>query len=93
MIVSAEEEKKIAEWSIENNIEEAWLGVHEQFQKGDWVTVTDKRLKDVGYEHWLPGEPNDFKGSEHCLSYYLKTGYNDRDCTAFFPFICTIPLH
>lgn len=90
VITSAEEEAIIVKMQTEKNVGSAWLGIHEQFQKDDWVTTLDQPLNAIGYAHWREGEPNNFENvGEHCVASEL-TGMNDLPCSRSLAFFCKI---
>ena len=91
MISSAAEETMFAKLTTDNKLHEVWLGFHELFKDGDWVTIQDTPLDNVGYKHWKKGEPNQaFENGEHCGSYIQNEGLNDLKCDAELPFVCEI---
>lgn len=78
----------------ENNVDEAWLGIHEFYEEGDWNTIMDESLEATGYSKWTICDgnfkiPNDNDGSQHCGS-LTKDGMYDRECNKVFTFFCKI---
>lgn len=77
----------------ENNIDMAWLGVHDLFEEGDWNTIMDEPLEATGYSKWSlqNGEqPNNLNGNQNC-GVLLKDGdMNDEACATTIAFFCKI---
>ena len=94
IINSAKEEILFEKWITENKLDrtETWIGVHELFMVGDWITVSGVPLDNVGYKHWRDDEPNNRGGVEHCVSYGQRGGMNDLECTREYTFICEADL-
>ncbi|PSN38570.1 hypothetical protein C0J52_19766 [Blattella germanica] len=36
----------------------AWIGVHDFFQDGEWMTIFDQTTGSAGFNKWVPNEPN-----------------------------------
>ncbi|XP_048246152.1 perlucin-like isoform X1 [Haliotis rufescens] len=45
-----------------------------------------------GYQNWVPGQPNNYKGAEDCVHIWNGFGYrwNDAPCSYKYNFICEI---
>ena len=60
--------------------------------EGQWTwNSTGKELE---YTNWLPGQPDNFKGREHCLTlrgHYYNSLWNDYPCDMELPFVCQRP--
>lgn len=70
-----------------------WIGVHDQFAQGKFVTVLDEELDKVGYEQWgtIFGnkQPTHDPGQDCvALSFGDISGMDDTACSAWIPYIC-----
>ncbi|XP_044736365.1 uncharacterized protein LOC123298431 [Chrysoperla carnea] len=67
-----------------------YVGYHDYFQDGYFVSVSGKDLYD-SYYRWGYGQPNN-RGVDHCtaISNVNFGGLNDLNCAALQPFICEI---
>ncbi|XP_044727977.1 macrophage mannose receptor 1-like [Chrysoperla carnea] len=70
-----------------------FIGFHDWFRVGEWVTIDGKSLISSGYVHWKLGEPNNAGGWERCGSFYVNGGLNDLNCDFLQPFVCEIPAN
>ncbi|XP_041664062.1 ladderlectin-like isoform X2 [Cheilinus undulatus] len=64
----------------------AWIGLHDVHSRGGrWSDGTA-----VNFRFWLPGEPNNQKGREHCV--HMNWGslkrWNDIPCGNGYAFVC-----
>ncbi|XP_049948981.1 hemolymph lipopolysaccharide-binding protein-like isoform X2 [Schistocerca serialis cubense] len=71
----------------------AFIGFHDIFKEGEYVTVLGEPLKSSGHVRWGKGEPNNgmFPGSpegEDCGNIYADGAINDYRCTQELPFVC-----
>ncbi|KMQ90804.1 hemolymph lipopolysaccharide-binding protein [Lasius niger] len=96
VINSNSEEKILLRVLEENKVNQAWLGVHDLYEEGDWNTIMDETLEATGYSKWKDAsEPNNLDGKQHC-GVLLKdgnsgiTGMDDLDCAAANAFFCEI---
>ncbi|KZC07008.1 Hemolymph lipopolysaccharide-binding protein [Dufourea novaeangliae] len=51
------------------NLDTIWVGAHDMFREGEWVTLTGESLERAGYEKWstiLPNQPDNHNGRENC---------------------------
>lgn len=92
IINSAEEEKKLLNWMKSQNMYLTWLGVHDLFEEGDWMTLTGETLKEAGYDVWEKNEPNNDLNNENCGILVHGGGMNDIPCDRILPFFCKINL-
>lgn len=83
----------------ESKIVEAWLGIHDLYETGDWTTIMDERLELTGYSKWttaLKGinVPDHINQHQHCgvLLDRGNGGLNDRECDHAKAFFCEINL-
>ncbi|XP_046401980.1 hemolymph lipopolysaccharide-binding protein-like [Ischnura elegans] len=70
----------------------AYLGFHDRVKEGEWVTVFGEPLDSTGFTRWIPKQPDNAGGIEHCGSYHPRGGLNDIPCNLEFPFICEFDL-
>ncbi|CAB0037195.1 unnamed protein product [Trichogramma brassicae] len=77
------------------NVEEAFIGIHDLFQQGEWVTVFGESLYATGYSAWSAtywnGQPDNFGGSQHCGAVLRQGGMDDVHCLHKFAFFCELP--
>ncbi|XP_068085261.1 hemolymph lipopolysaccharide-binding protein-like [Anabrus simplex] len=65
----------------------AWIGFHDQFKPGYYVTVFGETLSKAGYEKWASGHP---VNSKHC-GFSFKNGLlHTWQCEANLPFVCEL---
>ncbi|XP_014482431.1 PREDICTED: hemolymph lipopolysaccharide-binding protein-like isoform X2 [Dinoponera quadriceps] len=94
IINSAFEEKILMCMLQERNINEAWVGLHDIFEEGDWVTVTDEAFENTGYT-WTPtiaNLPDNYGGSQNCGVILKEGGLDDVNCAWTHSFFCEITL-
>ena len=82
----------LVDWLKGENIAEAWIGTHDMFRKGHWVTLTGETLAAAGYDHWLPDQPDNAGGTEHCGTLHQHGGMNDLTCSRTQSYFCKIIL-
>lgn len=70
-----------------------FVGFHDLFKEGEFVTVHGQSLAKAGYTRWLPGQPDDTSGNENCGSFRKGGGINDLTCTDKYGFICELPTY
>ena len=93
VIDNTEEEQLFKNAAHQLNADQVWIGMHDQFTEGDWVTVLDKPVNDLPYKHWILNNPNNDFNSENCGTYWKPhDGWNDARCDGLFPFYCEIDL-
>lgn len=74
---------------------QAYIGIHDLFQEGDWVTVSGEPLDSTGYIQWSPdwgrsAQPNG--GTEqNCGTLLVQGGMNDIRCKIETAFVCEKP--
>ena len=69
------------------NIRDAALDGNDLMNEGVWKTSKDKTLT---YFIWNQGQPDNWGGAEHCLTY--QAGYmNDQPCTSIHNIVCVRP--
>nr|XP_031826783.1 hemolymph lipopolysaccharide-binding protein-like [Nomia melanderi] len=85
-------EQYLHEWMKKEKVSSCWLGAHDQFEEGEWVTVEGKRLD---YERWstdpFPYQPDNYGGNQNC-AVFKEHGMDDVECTEKHAYICEMVL-
>lgn len=94
IINSNSEEKILIRILEENKVDEAWLGIHDLFEEGDWNTIMDESLEATGFSKWTTkiegiNMPDNYEG-RHCGVLIVDGGINDRGCNHAKAFFCEI---
>lgn len=79
----------------EKNIERGWLGLHDLYQEGDWVSILDEPLLNVGYTRWSEkygGRPDNYGGAQNCATLLTEGGMDDLECYHTHAYFCEISL-
>ncbi|XP_077081594.1 galactose-specific lectin nattectin-like [Siphateles boraxobius] len=65
----------------------AWIGGHDAVQEGHWLWRDGSVFL---YTHWCGGEPDNYKGAEHCLEINFTSDrcWNDAPCSTSLSYIC-----
>ncbi|XP_069673030.1 hemolymph lipopolysaccharide-binding protein-like [Periplaneta americana] len=63
-----------------------FVGIHDQFEEGKFITVFSQSLNDTGYTKWSQ-EPSRGR-AENCGISNVKGEYGDADCAETMAFIC-----
>ena len=92
IIQSNAEAKMLVDWLSRENVWETWIGTHDMFEQGHWVTLKGEPLEKTGFDHWLPGEPDNAGGVEHCGVFVRTNGMNDLTCNSLSAYFCKINL-
>ncbi|XP_018404189.1 PREDICTED: hemolymph lipopolysaccharide-binding protein-like [Cyphomyrmex costatus] len=93
IINSNSEEKLLMHILEENKVNQAWLGVHDLYEEGDWSTIMDEPLEAMGYSKWtlkIANAPDNYNGKQHCGVLLKDGGMDDLECTAANAFFCKI---
>ncbi|CAL1686626.1 unnamed protein product [Lasius platythorax] len=93
VINSNSEEKILLRVLEENKVNQAWLGVHDLYEEGDWNTIMDETLEATGYSKWtlkIANEPDNYNGKQHCGVLLKDGGMDDLECSAANAFFCEI---
>ncbi|XP_014482264.1 PREDICTED: hemolymph lipopolysaccharide-binding protein-like isoform X2 [Dinoponera quadriceps] len=93
IINSNSEEKLLLRVMEENKMTQAWLGVHDLYEEGDWNTILDEPMESSGYAKWttkIANLPDNAGGKQHCGLLLKDGGMDDLDCAAGQPFFCEI---
>ncbi|XP_052000729.1 ladderlectin-like [Xyrauchen texanus] len=66
-----------------------WIGGHDTLSKNFWVWTNGKQMD---FQIWAPGEPNNLRGREHCIEMNFRdtSNWNDLNCSEKRPFVCSI---
>ena len=92
---SVEEERMVVNWMNRENVDTAWVGVHDQFTEGDWVTLTGESIDAAGYNTWTtlwPNQPDNYGGNQNCGVLMKHGGLDDERCDLNLPYFCKINL-
>lgn len=77
----------------------AWIGVHDIFREGEWVTVKDTPFNGTKYTKW---NQNSFKNPQpdnggpkskkpqNCVDMYKDGTLDDNQCDFPQPFLCEV---
>lgn len=95
VIDSLTEERALLNMMQTRNVKRAWLGLHDLYQEGDWTTIRDEPLQNLGYAKWtnkfsIP-QPDNHGGNQNCAC-LVEGGMDDRECSAEVQFFCEISL-
>ncbi|XP_069694989.1 hemolymph lipopolysaccharide-binding protein-like isoform X1 [Periplaneta americana] len=99
VIINSEEEDKVLQSMFAPVAEQlktqwAFVGFHDLYTEGQYLTIFDEPLKSTGFYRWSsPVQPNNYNGNathpgEDCGSIHINGGLNDANCEAKIPFIC-----
>ncbi|XP_015590193.2 uncharacterized protein LOC107265335 [Cephus cinctus] len=72
----------------------AYLGVHDLYKEGEWVTILGESLARTGYTKWSDkwgGQPDNGQGKQHCGVFMNEGGLDDVACDVPFAFFCELP--
>ncbi|XP_076382476.1 uncharacterized protein LOC117225762 [Megalopta genalis] len=75
--------------------DEAFLGIHDLYAEGNWVTILGDTLAKTGFSTWSErwgGQPDNGGGNQNCGAYLREGTLDDVHCEARYPFFCEIPL-
>ncbi|XP_043287181.1 hemolymph lipopolysaccharide-binding protein-like [Venturia canescens] len=76
------------------NTDQAFIGTHDLYNEGDWVTILGDSLHRNGYTKWSDqwgGQPDNGGGVQHCGALLKSGGMDDVNCNIRFAFFCEIP--
>lgn len=71
--------------------QQAFLGIHDLLEKGDWETVLGESLNSIEYVNWFDDNPDNYGGNENCATLVPRGGMNDVDCSSKWSFLCEMP--
>lgn len=95
IINSVAEEKVLVNLLQQANLVEAWIGIHDLFEEGDWITLTGESLEKAGFDTWStlwPNEPDNLGGSQNCGVVRKEGSIDDVVCSLHHPYICEIDI-
>lgn len=73
----------------------AFIGIHDLYKEGEWVTVLGESLYKTGYTQWSDkwgGQPDNGAGVQNCGVFLKEGGIDDVNCDVLFPFFCELPM-
>lgn len=73
---------------------EAFLGIHDLYTEGEWVSVLGDSLAKTGFTIWSDkwgGQPDNGGGKQHCGALMREGSMDDVACDVQFPFFCELP--
>ncbi|XP_015120376.1 hemolymph lipopolysaccharide-binding protein [Diachasma alloeum] len=74
--------------------EQAFIGIHDLFAEGEWVTVLGDSLYKYGYTKWSnrwDGQPDNGGGVQHCGTLLKEGEMDDVNCNIQLAFFCEMP--
>lgn len=93
MINSAAEEKRLLQIMKDNNIESAWVGVHDIYQEGEWITIQGDPIEKTAFT-WSTKfrgvQPDNFGGHQNCGLLVSGGGMDDENCTFANSYLCEL---
>ena len=57
-----------------------WLGGTDEGREGQWQWVSNGQNVTMTSDFWLPGQPDNGSGTEHCLEMNIGGAWNDEQC-------------
>nr|XP_034186983.1 uncharacterized protein LOC117607422 [Osmia lignaria] len=72
----------------------AFLGLHDLYFEGDWVTILGDPLAVTGFTVWSSawgGQPDNAGGVQHCAGMMMDGTMDDINCNIPYAFFCEIP--
>jgi len=96
VINSFSEEEILLRMMKDKKINIAWLGIHDLYEEGDWVTVTSEPLERTEFSGWTTKistmQPDNVGGAENCATFIIESEMNYVNCNLFIlSFFCEIP--
>nr|XP_012229540.1 PREDICTED: lithostathine-2-like [Linepithema humile] len=91
IINSEAEEELLLRLMKENNVREGWLGIHDLYQEGEWITVEGDPLEETGFTKWttkFPNQPDNYQGNQNCGMLLIEGGLDDENCNHVHSYIC-----
>ncbi|KAI3376236.1 hypothetical protein L3Q82_016746, partial [Scortum barcoo] len=64
-----------------------WIGFSNAQQAGHWCWINGKQ---VNYNNWCRGEPNNYGGNQHCalVNWTSQKCWDDQNCGTHLGFVC-----
>lgn len=95
-VISSDEELSLLQAVRANHeVQNTWVGFHDQFGEGDWVSVLDEPVGSPGtYVRWAPRTPNlsDNCGENQNCARITDGGVAEAECSKTYTFFCKIIL-
>ncbi|KAJ9593479.1 hypothetical protein L9F63_014964, partial [Diploptera punctata] len=90
-IFNSEAEAKFVASLADTEYDFAYIGIHDLYREGQWVTVLDQEIDATGYNKWHQGQPNGFI-MENCGVVFPDGKLGDVTCNMFheLTFFCEI---
>ena len=95
IINSEEEEQLLLRLMKDNKISSAWIGVHDFYQEGEWITINGETLEDTGYSKWttaFENEQPDGGVHQNCGRLLAEGGIDDIQCHDVYAFFCEMAV-
>lgn len=94
IINSDAEEQVLINLMKESNITIAWLGAHDLYKEGEWVTIDGESIREAGYAKWTTKYPNqpDNHGDANCAMLVVEGGMDDAVCSTKAAFFCEMDV-
>ncbi|KAJ8674781.1 hypothetical protein QAD02_010567 [Eretmocerus hayati] len=75
----------------------AFVGIHDMYKEGEWVTILGDSLFKTGYTIWSEkwgGQPDNggTNADQHCGVFLKEGGLDDVNCDVPFAFFCELPM-
>lgn len=74
--------------------DKVFIGIHDMFDEGEWVTVLDDSISTAGFTGWSDrwyGQPDNY-GGQNCGTLLDDGDLDDEKCSKKLAFICKKPL-
>ncbi|XP_046468154.1 uncharacterized protein [Neodiprion pinetum] len=71
---------------------DAFIGFHDLYREGEYVTIHGESLEKAGYDLWYTNQPNNLNNNQNCGGIHDNGRLNDLPCKGqLFGFICEVP--
>uniref|UniRef100_A0A1V1FT38 Putative LPSBP4 n=1 Tax=Reticulitermes speratus TaxID=60591 RepID=A0A1V1FT38_9NEOP len=90
LIINSEAEANVARKFASNypSVYAFYIGFHDFFLEGQYVTIHGQSLKAAGYSKWGSGQPDNYRGAENCGAMRRDATLADIHCSSTSWFIC-----
>jgi hypothetical protein len=83
--------------SVDSGLDSWWIGGRREDPPTDmtfvWKSNADTTVKNMNYQAWYSGEPNNSNNNEYCATLRMSyPGWNDLNCDVSLAFICEYVL-
>nr|P26305.1 RecName: Full=Hemolymph lipopolysaccharide-binding protein; Short=LPS-BP; Short=LPS-binding protein; Flags: Precursor [Periplaneta americana]BAA00616.1 lipopolysaccharide-binding protein [Periplaneta americana] len=101
VIINSEDESKVLQNLFSKvtktegatNNDYIFIGIHDRFVEGEFITIFGKPLATTGFTRWVDSiQPDNAGGNENCGSMHPNGGLNDIPCPWKLPFVCEVEL-